>query len=215
MPARLRASEQRQQYTTWDRARLSVVVPIGVIVAVAIVCIVVAVLSSAKRADEVAAAREKNLLAHALESFGGGVLREVESVASSQGTVRNIRLNFDAAWADRNVGLWLRNNFEHDEVFVFDGADRPIYSLAVGMPPDPAWLAVLVPDMQAVLDYMRGRAPLLKNAAALIGKADSASARTHARRWSTACAAVRPSSRRQRSVPSPAFRPCAIRRRRC
>ena len=43
MPARARASEQRQQYTSWDRARLSVVVPIGVIVAVAIVCIVVAV----------------------------------------------------------------------------------------------------------------------------------------------------------------------------
>jgi len=159
---------------------LSVVVPIGVIVAVAIVCIVVAVLSSAKRADEVAAVRDKSLLAHALDKFGDGVLREVESVASSQAALRNIRLNFDAAWADRNVGLWLRNNFEHDEVFVFDGADRPIYSLAVGMPPDPAWLAVLVPDMQAVLDYMRGRSPLLKNAAALIGKADAASG-THTR----------------------------------
>ena len=34
--------------------RLSVVVPIGVIVAVAIVCVVVAVLSSAQRADDVA-----------------------------------------------------------------------------------------------------------------------------------------------------------------
>jgi hypothetical protein len=34
--------------------RLSIVVPIGIIVAVAIVCVVVAVLSSARRADEVA-----------------------------------------------------------------------------------------------------------------------------------------------------------------
>ena len=51
--ARPRSSDERQ-HTSWDRARLSVVVPIGVIVAVAIVCIVVAVLSSAQRADEVA-----------------------------------------------------------------------------------------------------------------------------------------------------------------
>ena len=37
----------------WDQARLSLVLPIGVIVAVAIVCVVIAVLTSAQRADEV------------------------------------------------------------------------------------------------------------------------------------------------------------------
>lgn len=42
--ARPRVSDVRQ-YTNWDRPRLSVVVPIGVIVAVAIVGIVVAILS--------------------------------------------------------------------------------------------------------------------------------------------------------------------------
>ena len=57
---RSRASDARQ-YTSWDRARLSVVVPIGVIVAVAIVCIVVAVLSSAQRADVVAVDHEKQM----------------------------------------------------------------------------------------------------------------------------------------------------------
>ena len=55
--ARPRAPDTRP-YTSWDRARLSVVVPIGVIVAVAIVCIVVAVLSSAQRADIVAVDHE-------------------------------------------------------------------------------------------------------------------------------------------------------------
>jgi len=55
--ARSRASDARQ-YNSWDRARLSVVVPFGVIVAVAIVCIVVAVLSSAQRADVIAVPRK-------------------------------------------------------------------------------------------------------------------------------------------------------------
>ncbi|MGA7311869.1 MAG: hypothetical protein WBX05_23295, partial [Pseudolabrys sp.] len=61
--ARPRASDVRQ-YTSWDRARY-VVVPIGVIVAVAIVCIVVAVLSSAQRADVVAIDQEKQLFSRA------------------------------------------------------------------------------------------------------------------------------------------------------
>ena len=51
-PAARQRATDKPGYTRWDRARLSVVVPIGVIVAVAIVCIVVTVLSSAQRADE-------------------------------------------------------------------------------------------------------------------------------------------------------------------
>ena len=77
-----RASEER--YTSWDRARLSVVVPIGVIVAVAIVCIVVAVLSSAQRADEVAVQHEKRLFSRALSTYGARVLLELKSVAASE-----------------------------------------------------------------------------------------------------------------------------------
>ena len=78
---RPRAHAERN-YTSWDRARLSVVVPIGAIVAIAIVCIVVAVLSSAERADEVAIEHEKTLFSRALINHGERVLREVDSVAA-------------------------------------------------------------------------------------------------------------------------------------
>ncbi len=84
MPAVARPRASDEKYTSWDRARLSVVVPIGVIVAVAIVCIVVAVLSSAQRADEVAIQQEKQLFSRALSNYGERVLREVKSVAASQ-----------------------------------------------------------------------------------------------------------------------------------
>ncbi len=46
----------------WDQARVSLVVPIGVIVAVAIVCVIVAVLTSAQRADEVTFNTEQQLV---------------------------------------------------------------------------------------------------------------------------------------------------------
>jgi len=73
--ARPRAPDTRS-YTSWDPARLSVVVPIGVIVAVAIVCIVVAVLSCAQRADIVA-------VDHAIVSLGLGMKVTAESVETA------------------------------------------------------------------------------------------------------------------------------------
>ena len=103
---------------------MSVVVPIGVIVAVAIVCIVVAVLSSAQRADIVAVDHEKQLFSRAITNYCERVLREVESVASAAATIQNIRRSFDSAWAKDRVGNWLETYFDHDYVFIFNG--RPV-----------------------------------------------------------------------------------------
>ena len=170
---RTRADEGRQ-YTSWDRARLSVVVPIGVIVAVAIVCIVVAVLSSAKSADEVAVEHERQLLATALNNYGAGVLREVESVASSDAAVRNIRIKFDRAWANERVGGWLDTFYQHDDVFIFDAADNLIYSNAGRSTGNIAWVRAMLPDFNSVLDFMRARDPNLANAMRLSRVAGSA-----------------------------------------
>ncbi len=165
MPAvdRPRTTEVRQ-YTSWDRARLSVVVPIGVIVAVAIVCIVVAVLSSAQRADEVATEHESQLFSTALNNFGTRVLREVESVANSEAAIDNIRVEFKPQWAKQSIGAWLETFYEHDFVFVFDAHDNPIYSVASRRPVDPALFQSARPELDSVLGYLRGRDPGLQNA---------------------------------------------------
>jgi diguanylate cyclase (GGDEF)-like protein len=165
LPAEGRHSRSEERaYSSWDRARLSVVVPIGVIVAVAIVCIVVAVLSSAQRADDVAVEHERQLLSHAISNYGERVLREVESVATSDGAIRNIRLAFDPQWAKERAGLWLQTFFDHDAVLVFDGEDRPIYSLLGPATPSPSLLDATRPSMVSVLDFMRGHDPTLRGA---------------------------------------------------
>jgi diguanylate cyclase (GGDEF)-like protein len=158
--ARPRASDVRE-YTSWDRARLSVVVPIGVIVAVAIVCIVVAVLSSAKHADLVAIDHERQLFSRALTSYGQRVLREVESVASSDAATHNIRSSFDPEWARSRVGVWLQTYFDHDYVFIFDQKDDLIYSLVGYRPADMKWFATIRPGLAPIIEYMRGRDPAL------------------------------------------------------
>jgi len=161
--ARPRASDVRQ-YTSWDRARLSVVVPIGVIVAVAIVCIVVAVLSSAQRADVVAVDHEKQLFSRAIANYGDRVLREVESVASSEGAIQNIRRAFDPEWAKQRVGAWLETYFDHDYIFIFDRKDDLAFSVVGHRPADAKWFASARPGLISVIDYMRGRDPNLKDA---------------------------------------------------
>src|ERR1700751_2720527 len=78
----------------WEKARRSLVMPVGVIVAVAIVCVVVGVLTSARRADEVSLNREQDLLHKAVTGKAVYVLRQLESaIATPQANVHLRNLN--------------------------------------------------------------------------------------------------------------------------
>ncbi len=153
-------SAKEQQYTSWDRARLSVVVPIGVIVAVAIVCIVVAVLSSAQRADEVAIEHEKQLFSRAVANHSARNLREIESVAASDTAARRMQPKFDTEWVQRRVGGWLANFFDHNFVFIVDPFDRLVYSLIGNRSDDPSWFDTVRPELVPILGYLRSGADL-------------------------------------------------------
>ncbi len=120
----VRASAKHARPSAGTTCASSVVVPIGVIVAVAIVCVVVAVLGSAQRADEVALDTERQLFTRALTNHGERVLREIESVATSEVAIRSIRINFDPEWVQVYVGLRLQSFFDHDFVFVTDASDQ-------------------------------------------------------------------------------------------
>ncbi|MEA2985283.1 MAG: hypothetical protein QOD94_1537 [Alphaproteobacteria bacterium] len=108
-----------------ERTHLSVVARVGIIVAVAIVCVVVAVMTSAYRADEVALEQERQLFTRAIADHGRRVLREVESVTATDRAVHNIRV-------ERNlrIGQWLKTYFNHEFVFVVDEQGRFLDSLA-------------------------------------------------------------------------------------
>jgi diguanylate cyclase (GGDEF)-like protein len=173
--ARARSSEQ-QPSNNWDRARLSVVVPIGVIVAVAILCIVVAVLSSAQRADEVALDHERTLFSGALSNYGRRVLSEVDSVASSQAATQNIRRKFDSAWAEQRAGIWLAAYFKHDYILVFDGKDNLVYSLIGHNAADKAWYERARGELTELLAFMRGKAASMPGSIRLGQPADTQAA---------------------------------------
>ena len=163
---RPRSTEDRQ-YTSWDRARLSIVVPIGVIVAVAIVCIVVTVLSSAEHADKSALNHERDLLSRSIDNYSRRILRAVDSVTSTDTAVRNIRNNFDRTWVHQRIGLWLESFFDQNQVFVIDGAGQIVYSLADRKNSDTNWLAGARADLTPVLDDLRNHPPAALGGATL------------------------------------------------
>jgi diguanylate cyclase (GGDEF)-like protein len=143
----------------WDGARASAVVPVGLLVAGAILCLVIAVATSAHRADEVALAHDEGLFVNALAERRERVLSELESVATTDHAQANIREPATAAeWIDRNLALTLKRHFGHDYVFVVDAADRLIYPALGSSMADPAFLDAAQRDLKAIVDGVRGRA---------------------------------------------------------
>jgi diguanylate cyclase (GGDEF)-like protein len=115
---------------TWDRTHLSVVTRVGIIVAVAIICVIVAVLTSAYRADEVALDQERQLFTRAVADQGERVLREMESVTATDRAIYNIRIERNLPWIQQRIGQWLETYFDHEYVFVIDEQDRFLDSIA-------------------------------------------------------------------------------------
>jgi len=139
----------------WHQVRLSLLMPIGVIVAVAIVCVVVAVLTSAQRADEVSLNREQQLIQRAIAGHGARALRELESVAATQRATATIRNSYDPQWVDRRIGRWLQTFYDHDVVVIVDGLDQIEYTLF--RTPNDGGSVDLRGPLAASLDLLRGR----------------------------------------------------------
>jgi len=152
--ARLQIADESDP-SHWDRARLRLIAPIAVIVAIAVVSLVVAVLTTARRADEVALNRDQQLIQEAIMARGVRVLREVESVAATNGATQAIRVHYDPSWVERWVAGWLQAFFDHDLVFVVDASDKVEYPRA-GASGSPG-TADTPAELAAVLDLLRGR----------------------------------------------------------
>ena len=156
MATNMRSADEAAQ-SSWDRARVSIVVPITMIVAVAIFCIVIAVMTSARRADEVSLEHEKRLFTRALVNHGERILRELESVAGTADAARHIGSQIDRDWVHSRIGRWLKSNFDHDFVFVADGSDRIAYAMLGQASGGANSVNSMASELAPTLNYMRGR----------------------------------------------------------
>ncbi len=164
------------------RTRVVGATPIGLVVVVAIVCVVVAVLSAAERADDVQLQQERRLLTQAIADRGRRVLRELENVAASNDIVLQLHYNFDPDWVHHLVGLRLGTFFDHDHVFVVDRADRFTYAMLDNKSVDPARFTQAGDDLGRIIALLRGTAQPLDDEVVLHSSTDPATSLSRPRR---------------------------------
>jgi diguanylate cyclase (GGDEF)-like protein len=133
--------------------------PIGVIVAVAIVCVVVAVLTSAQRANEVAFNTQQQLIHQAIVDEGERELQLVESVATGPRAAQKIRDAYDPEWVDQWVGQWLAS-LDNDVIAVVTPDDQIKYAHRAA-PGNGSAAELSAAELSAALapslDLLRGR----------------------------------------------------------
>ena len=141
--------------------RLSILVPIGIIVAIAIVCVFIAVLGAAQRADEVSLDAERRLISRALTNHSQRVLRELETVVMSDAAYRKLRIDFDMDWVKVYADQRLQSWYGHDLVFVVDPSDRLLYASLGGRGSDPSWFNSVRPDLMPMWLRAWSRVPFV------------------------------------------------------
>ncbi len=159
--SRLGGARERSKPTGWDRTRLGVLVPLGVVVAVAIVCIVVAALTSAQRADDVALERERQLLTRAMINHGEWSLHRLKNVVQSNASVSSGDINQAAALVQQRLRAWLGTLTDHDLVVVVDSTDAIVYAQPGRNPSIPDVETTANPRIRSIIEFMRGRSALV------------------------------------------------------
>jgi diguanylate cyclase (GGDEF)-like protein len=141
----------------WGQTRFGVLVPLGIVVAVAIVCIVVAALMSAHRADVVALERERQLLAKAITTDGEWSLGRLQAVITSSASVSAGDIEQSPAQVQQRLGVWLGPLSDHNLVLVLNSRNEIAYSQHGNDAPDLTLHTAVFMQLQSIAEYARGR----------------------------------------------------------
>jgi diguanylate cyclase (GGDEF)-like protein len=163
-------ARDHQTPTGWERTRIGVVVPLCVVVAVAIVCIIVAALSSANRADEVALENEKQLLMRAIANHGEWSLRRLRNMTATDTSIHGVAFDGPAATVQPKLERWLEPMRDHDLVWVIGSSDQLVHGQAGRHLNDSYAPQAAYTYLRPVIDYLRDRAELPRGVVRLIGR---------------------------------------------
>lgn len=108
--------------------------------------------------DAVSVERQARTAQHAMESSVDELALQQETVAIWDDSAAHlVAARPDMIWVHFNVGFWLHRVFGHDEVFILDGSDRPIYAAVKGAPESMERYAIVAPDLKYLVNSVRGR----------------------------------------------------------
>lgn len=145
--------------TGTERSRSATVVwTTCAMVAAAFALAVIGIISSIHESDAVSVERQYRSAQHAIETSIDELALQQEAVAIwDDAAAHVVAPKRDMTWIHDNIGSWLFRLFRHNEVFILDGHDRPIYAAAMGQAVEPDRYASLSDDLGYLVASVRGR----------------------------------------------------------
>jgi diguanylate cyclase (GGDEF)-like protein len=121
-----------------DLRRLTAMIGAALVLFGALLLVIVAY--AGWTANRAAIVRERQLVENALDQAVSRVLNEEKAIAWWDDAVVNAqRRPLDLEWIETNIGVYFYETYGHDEMYLVDGANRPIYANLGGtLRDDPA-----------------------------------------------------------------------------
>ena len=105
-----------------------VLMPIAAAGTAAALLVTAVLVMATRQSDRVAWERQTRLVSHILHDQVAKIPHDQQSVTIWDDAVRNTKDGFDLQWVQVNLGTWMHDYFGHDEIFVLNESDRPIYA---------------------------------------------------------------------------------------
>ena len=127
-----------------------------IVIAVAAVGFVISALLfwSAVQVDDATASREKNILMGAVHRSVLRIGKDQEASTVWDDAVEHV-ISPDAEWLDANLGIWMHSYYGHDETFVLDAHDQPIYAMIGGKRAAPESYSSARPAIPSLVRELR------------------------------------------------------------
>jgi diguanylate cyclase (GGDEF)-like protein len=94
---------------------------------------------STTRSDELSLERQDRLVAVAVRQSMAAIARDQEASTYWDDAVTRTRQRpLDLEWIDNNLGIWFGTYYHHDETYLLDPANRPVYAMQNGARAQPA-----------------------------------------------------------------------------
>lgn len=134
----------------------TIVLGLAAIVAGTILLMAAALVSAAGQSDAVAIERQALATRHAIEMSIDELALQQETVAIWDDSSQQLAsAHPNLQWVHDNLGLWLHGIFNHDETFVLDGHDRPIYAASEGRRVSQSLYSAQEKDLRSLVDDLR------------------------------------------------------------
>jgi len=113
-----------------------VLLPIVAAGIAAALLVIIALFLAARQSDGIAWERQRQLVSHVLSEQTAKISHDQQSVTVWDDAVKNTTLHFDASWVSVNLGVWMHDYFGHDEIFILNSVNQPIYANVEGADSD-------------------------------------------------------------------------------